>query len=156
MEHLSNKAMPSRIKEGPAWALFVLRLLLGSTFILHGLQKVFGLFGGPGLTGFARFAHDQMGMPVVLGYVAGLCELIGGGLVLLGVATELGALLIVPVMVVAIGVVHGANGYFAQQEGFEYAWNLLLVAIALLLGGPGKWAWWDPFRKWREAPITPA
>jgi len=138
-------------KHGPAWAMFILRLILGSVFVLHGSQKVLGLFGGQGLSGFAGFVHDKLGMPTFLGYLAALCEFVGGGMVLLGVATEVGALLIVPVMLVAVFKVHWAHGYFGQNNGFEYPLNLLLVCLALLIGGPGKLALWDPFRKRRKA-----
>lgn len=137
-------------REGQAWALFILRLLLGSTFILHGSQKVLGLFGGPGLGGFAGFASQRLGMPLFLGYLASFCEFIGGWLVLLGIATEVGALLIVPVMLVAIFTVHWPRGYFVQSNGFEYPFNLLLVALALIIGGPGRLALWNPFKKWRK------
>lgn len=133
-------------KERQAWALFVLRLLLGSTFILHGSQKVLGLFGGPGLVGFAGFASG-MGMPSFLGYLAAFCEFIGGWLVLLGLVAEIGAVLIAPVMLVAIFAVHLQNGYFSQTGGFEYPLNLLLACLAVVVGGSGKLALWDPFRK---------
>jgi putative oxidoreductase len=132
--------------ERQAWALFIVRLLLGSTFILHGSQKVLGLFGGSGLSGFAGFV-SRLGMPAVLGYIAPFCEFIGGWLVLLGVVTEVGALLIVPVMLVAISAVHLSHGYFLDKQGFEYPLNMLLAAFALIVGGPGKLALWDPFKK---------
>lgn len=140
--------MKSICKQGPAWALLILRLLLGSTFILHGSQKVLGLFDGPGLTGFAA-AVSKTGAPAALAYLAAFFEFIGGWLVLLGIAAEIGALMIAPVMLVAIAAVHWKHGYFSQKQGFEYPFNLLLVAIALILGGPGKLALWDAFKRCR-------
>ena len=137
-------------KEGKDWALFVVRFMLGSVFVLHGCQKVFGLFGGPGISGFAGFVNQQMGMPMFLGYAAGLFELIGGLLVLLGVLAELGAAMIVPVMLVAVFMVHWKDGYFSQNHGYEYALNLLLIAVAVILGGPGKLALWDPLKRFRD------
>ncbi len=137
-------------KEAKAWAMTILRLLLGGTFILHGSQKVLGLFGGPGLAGFASFVSQNMGLPLFLGYLAAFCEFLGGWLVLLGVITELGALLIIPVMLTAIFKVHWSHGYFTQNNGFEYPLNLLLVALALLVGGPGKLALWDPWKEKRQ------
>lgn len=131
-----------------AWALFIVRLLLGATFMLHGSQKVFGLFGGKGLESFAS-SVVAMGTPKILGYAAALFEFFGGLLIFLGIATELGALLTIPVMIGAIVLVHGSHGYFAQSGGFEYALNLLILAVVLIIGGPGTAALWDPFITWR-------
>lgn len=135
-------------KDGRDWALFVLRFVLGSTFIMHGAQKVLGLFDGKGLSGFAE-GVSKMGIPAFFGYLAALFEFAGGWLVLLGIATELGALLIVPVMLVAVLKVHFDKGYFLPN-GAEYSLNLLLICIALILGGPGKQALWDPMARWRS------
>lgn len=131
-----------------AWALMLLRMVLGSTFIAHGCQKVFGWFGGPGIYGFAGWIAS-MGLPEWMGYAAALFELIGGLMMFLGIAAEVGALLTIPVMVTAILLVHGAHGYFLQNNGCEYALNLVLLAIVVILGGPGKGALWDPFNKIR-------
>lgn len=137
-------------KETKDWAMTLLRLLLGSTFLLHGSQKVLGLFGGPGLAGFASFVNQNLGLPLFLGYLAAFCEFLGGWLVLLGVITEIGALLIIPVMLTAVFKVHWVHGYFTQNNGFEYPLNLLLVALALIVGGPGKLALWDPWKGRRQ------
>ena len=130
------------------WALFLVRILLGTTFILHGSQKVLGLFGGPGLAGFSTFVAS-LGYPAWLGYPAAFFEFFGGILLLLGIAPELGALAVIPVMVVAIASVHGKNGYFGQNGGYEYPLNLMILALVVIIGGAGEYALWDFFKSWR-------
>ena len=133
-----------------AWAMLVLRLVLGSIFIAHGGQKVLGLFGGPGLEGFVAWA-STIGLPVWLAYMAACAEFIGGILMFLGIAVELGALLTIPVMVGAVVLVHWHNGYFFQYGGFEYPLNLIFLALAVIIGGPGVGVLWDPFKECRTA-----
>ena len=130
-------------------ALLVLRLTLGSIFFLHGAQKVFGLFGGPGLTNFVAWTLT-LGVPIWLGYLAAFAEFLGGCMLFLGIAAEVGALLTIPVMVGAVLVVHWPHGYFMQNGGFEYPFNLIFLALAVIIGGPGKAALWDPFKKCRQ------
>ena len=141
--------MKASRRDGPAYAMLVVRLMLGSTFMLHGAQKVFGAFDGPGLAAFSQ-GVTKMGMPAFMGSLAALFEFFGGVLVFLGIVPELGALMIVPVMLVAVFVSHWSNGYFSKNHGYEYAFNLLLASIAVILGGGGKLALWDPLRAWRQ------
>ena len=131
-----------------AWALFIVRLVVGSVFFLHGGQKVFGWLGGSGIAGFIDVVC-AMGVPAWLGYLAIASEFIGGCSLLFGIAAECGALLAIPVMLGAIYLVHWPKGYFVPG-GFEYPLNLLLLCIAVILGGPGTWYLWDPFKKWRS------
>jgi putative oxidoreductase len=139
---------------GPVdWGLLVLRLVLGITFMLHGAQKLFGMFGGPGIEGFtenvARLGFP--GPPELWAYLAAGSEFFGGLAVLLGVLTEFGAAAIATTMIVAIWKIHGPNGFFAQQRGYEYNLMILAVCAALILAGPGWIALWDPFRYRRGA-----
>jgi len=127
-------------------ALLILRLTLGSIFILHGSQKLFGFFGGSGLTGFVQWSA-KLGIPAVLAYIAAFAEFFGGVSMFFGIATELGALMTIPVMIGAVVIVHGKSGYFAQNGGFEYPLNLIFLAIAIIIGGPGLWALYKPFKK---------
>ena len=129
-----------------AIALLILRLTLGSIFILHGAQKVLGLFGGPGLTGFVAWAA-KLGIPAVLAYLAAFAEFFGGIMMFFGIATELGALMTIPVMIGAVVAVHGKAGYFAQNGGFEYPLNLIFLALAVIIGGPGMGALYSPRKK---------
>jgi len=129
-------------------ALFLLRLILGSIFIAHGAQKVLGIFGGKGIEQFVQFGAS-MNVPAIFMWAAAYAEFIGGLFMFFGIATELGALFEIPVMIGAIVLVHGDKGYFAQNGGFEYALNLMLLAIVVIIGGPGCCALWDPFIKYR-------
>lgn len=130
-------------------ALTLVRVTLGSIFILHGGQKVLGLFGGPGLESFVQWI-GTMGVPSWLGYLAAFAEFIGGILLLTGCAAELGALMVIGVMIGAVVVVHWKHGYFGQNGGFEYPFNLALFALAIVIGGPGDYALWDMFKSYRS------
>lgn len=130
-------------------ALMIVRLTLGSIFFLHGAQKVLGWFGGPGLEGFAQWM-GTMGIPPALAYLAAFAEFIGGILLFTGVLAELGAVMTIGVMIGAVVIVHWPHGYFSQNGGFEYPFNLILFALAIIIGGPGAYALWDPLRTFRD------
>ena len=122
-------------------ALSIVRIMLGIIFTVHGAQKVFGLFGGPGLEGFAQWA-GSVGISSTLAYAASFTELLGGLLLLTGIAAEIGGLLAIGVMLGAIYFIHGKNGFFIQNGGYEYALSLLVFSLAIVIGGPGKWYAW--------------
>lgn len=122
------------------WMTLPLRVALGVIFIAHGAQKVFGAFGGPGLGRFAAGTAPFGLQPAWLWLgAAAFAEFIGGLLVLLGLFTRLGALLIISVMLVAIAGVHWP-AFFAQNRGFEFPFALLMMAVALLIAGGGRWS----------------
>jgi putative oxidoreductase len=131
--------------ECQAWALLIVRLVVGSTFIMHGSQKV---FGSGSLKGFVDYVQG-MGSPAWLGYIAAFFEFLGGISVFFGIAPEVGALMVMQVMLGAIVLVHWSKGYFVQFGGYEYALNLILLCVAIIIGGPGKFFLWDPFIMWR-------
>ncbi|RUQ02706.1 DoxX family protein [Curtobacterium sp. HSID17257] len=116
--------------------LTALRIVLGVVFIAHGAQKF--AQGIPGVAqGFAR-----MGVPlaeVAAPLVAGL-ELVGGILLVLGVATRVVGLLLAVDMVVAGLLAHATAGFFAQEGGFEYVLVLAVASLAVALTGPGRFS----------------
>jgi len=120
-----------------SWSLSLIRLLLGTIFFLHGAQKVFGLFGGPGLEGFIKWA-SQYNISEPLAYLGAFAELIGGILLFTGIFSRLGALMVIGVMLGAIFLVHWPHGFFLEKGGFEYPLVLAISALAILIGGPGK------------------
>lgn len=122
-------------------ALLLIRLWLGITFVAHGGQKLFGWFGGGGIPGTARLLESLDIRPGRFwAYLAGLGELGGGILVGLGLLTQLGAIVIVITMVVAIAVAAGKRGFWIEQGGYEYNILIIIVSIALILAGPGGYA----------------
>ena len=121
----------------PTWVNLPLRIALGLVFIGHGAQKVFGIWGGKGLNEFIAGTPPLGLRPAWLWMgAAAFAELIGGALVLFGFLTRLGAMMIVPVMLVAIFGVHW--GGFFLPRGFEYALVLLCIAFALVFAGGGR------------------
>jgi len=120
--------------------LLIIRLVIGLLFVGHGAQKLFGWFGGYGLKGTGGWL-DSIGVKpgVAMALVAGLGELVGGLLFATGVGFWAGAVLIAITMLVAIVKVHGQNGLWATQNGYEYNLTLIAVAIGLALIGPGAY-----------------
>lgn len=115
-------------------ALTIIRMMLGALFIAHGSQKVLGLFGGPGLSGFASWLGTY-GVPPVLAYLSAFSEFIGGLLLLSGYFTWLGGIMTSVVMLGAIFIIHWPN-FFVQNNGFEYPLMLIVTTFAVVLGTP--------------------
>lgn len=121
------------------WALLPLRLALGAIFFAHGAQKIFGVWGGRGLTAWTAAAAPFNLQPAwVWLSVAAFAEFFGGVLVMLGFFTRIGAFLIACVMGVAMFGVHWKNGFFLTNGGYEYTMALMAMALTLLIAGGGN------------------
>jgi len=142
---------PDRWHGGLDFGLLVLRLALGAIMGAHGLQKVFGLFDGPGLDGTAR-ALGSMGYThtTLLAWITGLSELVGAVLVVLGVFTQIGAAALLGVTANVV-YVQWRGGFF-EPSGFEFELLLAAVAFALLFTGSGRIAL-DVNTPWRRRPV---
>ncbi|MFZ9683440.1 MAG: DoxX family protein [Cephaloticoccus sp.] len=134
---MNNKIQSLLRTDSTNWALLAPRLVVGLVMAAHGAQKLFGWFGGYGLEGTADFFGEKLGLTPGLFWatVAGSGEFFGGLLLILGLATRLGALSIAITMVVAILTVH-RTGFFAPA-GMEFPLTLLAASLALLIGGGG-------------------
>ncbi|MFI1448830.1 DoxX family membrane protein [Streptomyces virginiae] len=119
--------------------LLLLRLVLGLTMAAHGAQKLFGWFGGGGISGTGQF-FTASGYPAgdAMAVLAGLTETLGGLGLALGLLTPLAGAAIVGTLINAIAV-HGADSFFAPK-GIEYELLLTAGAAALALTGPGRYA----------------
>jgi putative oxidoreductase len=138
-------------------SLLLLRLALAIVFIAHGGQKLFGWFGGPGLEGFTG-SMAKMGMPTMVATLVAIGEFFGGLGLLVGLLTRVAAIGPIAVMLGAVFLVHLKNGFFLESKGIEYALTLLLVAVAVLIGGPGRYSLDALLHRGREyaLPMRPA
>ncbi|HYT67582.1 MAG TPA: DoxX family protein [Vicinamibacterales bacterium] len=127
------------------YGLTALRLCTAAVFIAHGLQKLLGLWGGPGLNGTARLL-TSLGLPFAypLAILLTVTELGGGILLMLGWLTPWVSLALAIDMGVAIWKVHYANGFFmnwsgtgGRGHGIEYALVLFGGLLCLMLSGSG-------------------
>lgn len=110
--------------------LLVLRVSLGIIFFSHGYPKL--AHADAGMQGFF-VAH---GLPGYFVYVAGVLEVFGGVLLVLGLFTRGAALLLAIEMGVAIWKVHSANGIYVVHD-YEFPLALLAGSLALATVGAG-------------------
>jgi len=129
-----------------SWSLLVSRLALGAVILPHGLQKALGLFGGYGFTGTLGFFHN-LGLPYLIGTLVILAEFVGSIGILIGLGTRFMALSILLTFIgAAVLGGHISNGFFMnwfgmqKGEGIEYFILAIGLALALLIGGSGKFS----------------
>jgi putative oxidoreductase len=118
-------------------ALLVARLGLGVVFIAHGWQKLVT----NGVEGTAGF-FDSVGVPLptLSAWFATLVELVGGGLLVLGLAVPVAGLLLAVDMVGAWLFVHRGNGVFVTENGWELVLALGVASLVLAAVGAGKYS----------------
>jgi putative oxidoreductase len=125
-----------------SWSALLMRLALGTVFVVAGAGKVLGV--GPkasGIEGFAGFlASLGVPSPTLFAWIVGTVELVGGLLLLVGLFTRYAAVLLAADMFVATWLVHLPNGFAVADGGIEFTMVLLLISIALVLSGPGRFA----------------
>jgi len=130
--------VPQRLEGLQRLAVLMLRLLLGFVFVMHGSQKLLGAFGGGGIAGFAgMLAKSGIEPHVLLAWVVGITEFVGGICIFFGFLTRLWAAGLVIDMAVALFKVHLVNGFFFSKNGFEFVLTLGVLALAVVLMGPG-------------------
>ena len=123
----------------PAATLLV-RLIVGGVFLSEGIQK----FLYPATLGVGRFAHIGIPAPEVLAPFVGVVEIVGGALLLLGLATRLAAIPLIITISVAIGTTKVpillSRGFWAAAHEARADWSMLLGALFLLVVGAGPWS----------------
>ena len=123
-----------------SWDLAI-RFALGSTFIAHGAQKLFGWWGGYGLEATGQWmASIGLTPGLLMALAAGGIEFFGGIAMLIGLMTRPVAILASVVMLVALFSVHLANGFFISNNGYEFALSLLAMSLSLSVAGSGRFS----------------
>ena len=121
------------------WGILILRLGVGIMFVAHGLQMAFGLFGGPGISGFSKMLSGLGFDPAMFwSYIASYTVFFGGAFLILGVQTRIAAALLLIFILTAAVKVHLSKGFFLASGGFEYNFVIVAACLALILLGSGK------------------
>jgi uncharacterized membrane protein YphA (DoxX/SURF4 family) len=121
-------------------ATVLVRFIVGGVFLSEGIQK----FLFPDALGVGRFTQIGIPAPGVMAPFVGMVEVVGGTLVLLGLATRLAAVPLVIDILVAIGStkipILLSKGFWAMAHEARTDWSMLLGALFLLMAGAGPWS----------------
>lgn len=129
-----------------SWPLLVSRVVLGLVILPHGLQKLVGAFGGYGFSGTMGYLTGTVGLPAPVAFLVIVGESIGAALLVVGLLSRVGALLIAATMIGAAVTAHLSHGFFMNWfgnqggEGFEYHLLALGLAVPVVLFGGGRFA----------------
>lgn len=114
-------------------SLLIVRVIVGIIMAAHGAQKLLGLFGGPGLAATV----EKMGP---IGYLVSIGECLGGLGMAVGFLSRFSAASNIVIMLGAIALVHGKNGFFQSAGGFEYNLAIIGLLAPILIAGPGRFS----------------
>ncbi len=126
--------------------LFILRITVGFVVLAHGVQKLFGWFGGHGVSSTIEAFGQWFGFPSFITVLVILADSFGAFFLMLGLFTRFMAASISMVMIGAIIFVHGRWGFYMnwyseqRGEGFEFHLLILAICAVLIIAGGGKWS----------------
>jgi putative oxidoreductase len=112
------------------YMLGVLRFVAALVFLEHGTQK---------LLGFPPGSNPQPALFSLFGF-AGLLELVGGLLLLLGLLTRPVAFILAGEMAVAYFLGHAPRAFFPVNNGGDAAILYCFVFLYFVFSGPGAWS----------------
>ena len=110
------------------YAYFIFRVLVGLLFLQHGLQKLFGMFGGKSAELFS-----------IMG-LAGIIEFLAGISIALGIFARFGAFFAALQMAVAYFMAHAPQGLIPILNMGELALLYFAAFLAIMAFGAGKWS----------------
>ena len=122
----------------PGWVLgaahSLLRIVTGALFMQHGVQKLFGLLLPPD--------RPWNGAPPVFSqfWFAGVLEVFGGALIVLGLFTRPVAFLLAGQMAVAYFQAHAPQSFWPILNGGEPAVLFCFIYLFLFAAGAGPWS----------------
>ena len=128
--------------------LSILRIVVALLFMEHGGQKLFG-FPAPQMGGAAPAMFTQL-------WFAGMLELCGGGLLLLGLFTRCVGFVLSGMMAVAYFQVHAPGGWSPLVNKGELAVLYCFVFFYFFFAGGGAWSLDNCLCRKKEQPAKPA
>jgi putative oxidoreductase len=118
--------MTGRLNSAQPYAIGLFRIVVGLLFACHGANALFGTFGGQ--------TAETGSWP---GWYAAVIELVGGGLVLLGLGTRAAALVSSGAMAYAYFKVHQPNALWPIENQGELAAIFCWTMFLLIFTGSG-------------------
>ena len=118
-----------------------LRVITGALMVPHGMQKLFGMFGSPGIERLGQIFESQAGLEPGVPFVilTGTVELLGGLGLIFGVLTRLSALGLFSVLSGAIVLVNASSGFFWTNGGIEYPILWASLCLCFIVRGGGRY-----------------
>ena len=121
--------MLDRLDRYQPQAYALMRIVTGFLFLWHGTSKVLGIPSAP-----------PPGAPAFIIWIAGPIELIGGLLVMIGLATRPAAFLCSGLMAFAYWIGHGTKALLPVQNNGEPAALYCFVFLFIATAGSGIWS----------------
>ena len=132
---------------GAGYAALVLRVVLGTIFVVHGSGKVANL--GATIEGMSA----ALGISSFTVFMVSMTELIGGLALILGLFTRLAAFAIASLMLGAVMLIHAPNGFFLKNHGYEYNLALLGMAASIMITGAGRYSIDEKFQGFQASAL---
>lgn len=141
----ADRALLARLRAERPWAvperahidaaLVILRIAVGVTFVAHGVDKLTDLTA-------ATLFFETLGIPAasLMAPLVSVTELVGGLLLLAGLATPLAGVALAGDMLVAYLTAHIGHGFFVSDGGGELVLLLGACALMLAVAGPGRFS----------------
>jgi putative oxidoreductase len=139
-----NRPLPAPARD---WALLLARVLIGVVMFAHGYQKM--VINGIGRT-TEGFENLSIPLAIVSASFVTVVEFAGSALLILGALTPLMCGLQLVIMAGAAVFVHGANGIFIANGGWELVGVIGAGLVAIAAVGPGRYSV-DHFVRGRQA-----
>ncbi len=111
--------------------LALLRIMTALLFIEHGTAKLFGFPADPQMAGITLFS--LMGL-------AGVLEVVGGALILIGLCTRPVAFVLAGFMAVAYFMAHAPQSFYPMLNMGDAAILYCFIFLYLMVAGPGSWS----------------
>jgi putative oxidoreductase len=106
----------------------LMRIVTGFLFLAHGVQKIFGALGG-----------TQVELISLMG-LAGILELVGGSLIMVGFLTGYSAFICSGLMAAAYFMAHAPGGFWPIVNKGELAALYSFVFLYISVKGAGIWS----------------
>jgi putative oxidoreductase len=133
------------VQTDQSYVLLVLRLALAIVIFPHGVQKLLGWFGGPGVDGTMQL-FATLGVPAGIAVLVIVSDFFGSLALAIGLVGRFAAFGTTMVMLGAMVLVHGEHGFFLNWngdqagEGIQFHLFVLAVSLVLMVKGSGAWS----------------